>query len=120
MSKYTRKDCDRVFEKIEKGHGTLPYELTFRFAKKLQKLSQVTNVCPECLINVEENKRNRETKISGLCTDCQKLYFHDDDVAFRNNLDSYHPCHMDGEDYWSWQSKERYEQLEIPFEEDEE
>jgi len=121
MSKYTRTDVDQLGKKINNPLNNTTLEWSFRFAKKLQKLSQVTNTCPECLQDVEENKRNKETMISGLCTDCQKLYFHDDDVAFRNNVDDLMPCHMDGEDYWSWQSEERDEQLkEIPFKEDEE
>lgn len=55
-------------------------------AKKLQNVSLATNTCPECCMEVEENKRNKETTISGLCTDCQKLYFHDEQIAHENNF----------------------------------
>jgi len=47
----------------------------FTFAKKLQLLATKTNHCSHCFEQIEKNKRNKETTISGLCTDCQPLYF---------------------------------------------
>ena len=49
--------------------------IAYTFAKKLQKIAIKTNTCPECAEYVSPEKTNDETKISGLCTDCQHLYF---------------------------------------------
>ena len=51
------------------------HSIAYTFAKKLQKIAIKTNTCPECAEYVSPEKTNDETKLSGLCTDCQPLYF---------------------------------------------
>tara|TARA_R110000822_G_C14971923_1_gene457421 strand:- start:317 stop:535 length:219 start_codon:yes stop_codon:yes gene_type:complete len=62
--------------------------IAYKLAQQLKTLALETKHCPECLTNINNNlnKQNNETLISGLCTDCQKIYFREDDLAWHNNF----------------------------------
>ena len=57
--------------------------IAYKLAEQLKALALATKYCPDCLINTNENldKQNNETLISGLCTDCQTIYFIEDDLV---------------------------------------
>ena len=66
-----KEDRERIIDTLEENKS----QEAFAFAKRLQRLSLKTETCVECLKEVKDNKRNKETEISGLCIPCQDLYF---------------------------------------------